>query len=159
MKNNQGPSAVELSKCCSLKGTLLKKGQVKWNERYFVLKEDEGKLYYFDAETSASPRGIIDFSRDKVRVKECIDCKTGAYCFSVISDTKTHTMCAEKSKIQEEWIEKILQAGAAFVEDESLGTIGAKSLFEFTALDIEKDEVNLNTFQGKVCLIVNVACF
>jgi len=154
----EGPSAIEVSKCALLKGTLLKKGQLRWNERYFALKQDEGKLYYFDAETSSSPRDVIDL-KDKVRVRECIDCKSGMYCFDIVTKDKIHTICAEKSKIQEEWIQGIIETGANFMEDDSLGTIAAKSLYEFKCLDIDKNEVDLTKYNGKVCLIVNVASF
>jgi glutathione peroxidase-family protein len=34
--------------------------------------------------------------------------------------------------------------------------VNAKSLYEFKALDIDKKEVDLKIFEGKVCLVVNV---
>jgi len=33
----------------------------------------------------------------------------------------------------------------------------AKSIYEFTALDIDGNEVSLEKYRGHVCLIVNVA--
>jgi glutathione peroxidase len=34
----------------------------------------------------------------------------------------------------------------------------AKSIYEFSALDIEGNNVSLEKYRGKVCIIVNVAC-
>jgi hypothetical protein len=50
-EKNQGPSAVETARCALMKGTLSKKGQLLWNDRFVALKADEGKLYYYDTET------------------------------------------------------------------------------------------------------------
>ena len=50
-ENAEGPSAIEVSGCGSMKGNLFKKGKIKWNERYVVLRPDEGKLYVFDSNT------------------------------------------------------------------------------------------------------------
>jgi hypothetical protein len=45
---------------------------------------------------------------------------------------------------------------AEVLQDTDLVT--KRSLFEFTAIDIDGQEVPLSRFAGQVCLVVNVAC-
>jgi len=151
-------AALTLASDCDLKGTLMKKGKVKWNNRFFVLRSKEKKLYYYETETDPSPKQVIDLNEGSIDVSECGECKKGTYCFNIVTPKRVHVCCCEKSKDQEAWITALIQSGASFVEDKTLAMVTAKSLFEFTALDINKQEVNLNKFQGKVCLVVNVAC-
>jgi len=155
----EGPSAPNAASCATLKGWLSKKGQIKWNNRYFVLKSDEKKLYYYDSEMDLSPRNVLDLSSGKIDVNECGECKKGSYCFTITCSGRLHTCCASHSKEQEAWIAALIEAGAAFIEDASLVTVQAKSIFDFTCLDIDKQPVNLNVFAGKVCLVVNTASY
>ncbi len=37
----------------------MKKGQIRWNDRFFVLREDEKKLYYYDSEMVSYTLSIL----------------------------------------------------------------------------------------------------
>jgi hypothetical protein len=133
---------------------------MKYAERYFVLKPNEQKLYYFVCETSSDIKGVIDLSSGKVDVTECGECKSGSYCFVLLgSDGKTHALCAARSKDQEAWIQALVNAGAHFLEDQVVADVTEQSLYEFKTLDIRKNEVVLDEYKGKVCLVVNVASY
>jgi hypothetical protein len=155
----EGPSAKNAAECATLSGMLLKKGQMKFNERFVVLRADEKKLYYYTTQMDVSPRNVLDLNFGKIDVNECGECKKGSYCFTIGCNGSLHTFCASHSKDQEAWIAALINAGATFVEDASVASISAQSIFDFTCLDIDKQPVNLNTFAGKVCLVVNTASY
>jgi len=152
-------SAISNSADCTLKGILSKKGKSKWNDRFFVLQAAQRKLFYYDSDKSQQPKQIIDLADNKIDVNECGECKPGSYCFNIITKDRIHTQCAPKSIIQEEWINALVNAGCQFLEDDYSKVATAKNLFDFTVLDIDKKEVNLNIYKDKVCLVVNVASF
>jgi len=154
---DDGPPAFEMLNCAAKTGYLLKKGRVKFNERFFVLDDKEKKLLYYDNEKSNSPRNVIDLTTGTVNVTECAECKTGSYCFNLVDAHGTHVLCATKSKDQEEWMDAITKAGASFVEEEI--SVQGQSIFDFTVKDIAGKDVSLDQYRGMVCLIVNVASF
>jgi len=141
-----------------LKEFFLKKGKSKWNDRFFVLQAAQKKLFYYDTPTDKEPKQVIDLSENKIDVNECGECKIGSYCFNIITKDRIHTQCAPKSAIQEEWINALVTSGCQFLEDD-YSKVTAKNLFDFTVLDINKQESSLSVFKDKVCLVVNVASF
>src|SRR5690554_5282932 len=95
---------------------------------------------------SRSPRQVIDLKKEKVHVAECVDCKTGSYCFNISTPERVHTQCAPNSKEQEEWIQALLDVGAVFVEvtydmiptfKESYEQITQNTIFDFTVNDLD----------------------
>jgi len=152
-------SAVSMSADCTLKGSLVKKGKYgRWNNRFFVLKAAEKRLYYYETETSTTPKQIIDLNYQQIDVNECGECKPGNYCFNLITKNRIHTQCAPKSVIQEEWINALVGVGCTWLE-EVHPEVTASSVYDFKVLDLDKQEVDLGKFRGKVCLVVNVASF
>jgi len=87
---------------------------------------------------------------------ECA-CKTGSYCFTLNEGGKgrQHVCCAKKSVEQEGWIDSLIQCGVFFKEEEF--HVNASSIFEFSAKDIDGNEVTLDKYKGKVCIVTNVA--
>jgi len=152
-------SAISNAAHCTLSGYLTKKGKIKWNERFFVLQAQQKLLYYYDNEKSQKPRQVLDLSTNQIDVNECGLCNPGSYCFNVVTKDNIHTICAKKSAYQEEWINALVNTGCSWVEDASLSNIKSSSIFDFTLLDIDKQEFNLDQLKGKVCLVVNVASF
>jgi len=153
-------SALFIAEGASMKGTLLKKGNIKYAERYFILKANEQKLYYFNSPTSSEIKGTIDLSGGKVDVSECGECKPGNFCFVVFgTDGKTYTLCSPRSKEQEAWIQALVSCGCNFLEDQVVSDVKETSLFEFKCLDITKNEISLDMYRGRVCLVVNVASY
>jgi len=66
-----------------------------------------------------------------------------------------HVCCAKKSVEQEGWIDSLIQCGVFFKEEEF--HVNASSIFEFSAKDIDGNEVTLDKYKGKVCIVTNVA--
>ena len=58
---------------------------------------------------------------------------------------------------QESWIQGFVNSGANVTEEISALVSSAKSIHEFTALNIDKISTLIASFQPKVCLVVNVA--
>jgi hypothetical protein len=69
------------------------------------------------------------------------------------------TLCADHSKRQEGWLQALMDAGIKFEKDEEGDDVAiAKSIFQFSARKLNSQEiVPLSIYQGKVCLVVNVA--
>jgi len=151
-------SVAKLATCDSKSGYLLKKGAILWNRRYFVLKRDEQKLYYFDTKLDSKPRSIIDLTCAECSISDLGDCKAGYYCFSIISCSKKYIICAENSRDQEDWI-KSIQEGGALLKEEFNATDTKNSLFDYSAMNIDMEEVPMSQFAGKVIVIANVACY
>jgi len=158
MHQDDGPTYKQAIECSTKFGPLTKKGKLKWNKRLFVLKGAE--LLYFDAEADLNPKLTIDLGSGSIDLSELGSCKQGFYCFNLKDQNgRTHVMCTEKSKDQEAWIQALVDNGVKFIEDPVNTSLSQKSIFEFEVLDINKQPVNLSKFDGKVCLVVNVASF
>jgi len=151
-----GLPAINLLLCCSKKGFLVKKGKITWNTRFFILKEDESRLYYYENEASSHPKQIIELSSGKLDVNGIEKVKKGLFCFRILDQKgKEHICGASSAQEQEEWITSIAKSGA-HVQEDSLNSVSS-TIFEFTVLDINTQPVNLSQFTNQVCLIVNVA--
>jgi len=98
-------------------------------------------------------------------LEECLDCKTDWYCFTLKAKKRstgkeaTIIMCANHSKRLEGWLSALMEAGVKFTKEEEGADLSkVKSLFELSARRLNSKEiVPFSTFQGKVCLVVNVA--
>lgn len=120
-----------------------------------MIKQDEGKLYYFMSDLEPSPKYVVDLV-DGVSVREEPNAKKGAYCFTIFSSSKEWTFACENSKEQEAWMQALVEAGMDMVEDK-VSNFTEKSIHEFTSIDIDGNEVSLSKYKDTVCLIVNVA--
>lgn len=156
--SKQGPSVASLLADCGVTkaGFVHRKGTVFWNKRYLLVKQDEGKLYYFMNDLEPSPKYAIDLS-DGVSVREEPGVKKGAYCFTIFSAAKEWTFACESSADQREWIKSLVEAGMDMVETQSVADFSQKSIHDFTCKDIDGNSVSLEKYRGTVCLIVNVA--
>lgn len=140
-------------------GYVLRKGTIRWNKRYLVLKQDESRLYYYNTDLDPAARFYIQLDAS-LSVKEAPGARKGCYCFTIFAPNtqKAITFACESSKNQEAWMSSISAAGVA-LQEETLDSqaVTEKSIYEFTCRDIHSNEMNLSGFQGKVCIIVNVA--
>jgi len=66
-------------------------------------------------------------------------------------------VCADNSKTQLAWLQALTDVGVRFKE-EDIDVVG-NTIFDFSANDIDGNEVPLSNFAGKVCLVVNVASY
>jgi len=154
-----GPSVAKVTKegTVSVEGYMDIKGTIFWNKRYFVLRADEMRLYYFVTHLSSQPSNVLDLSQVELEIAEC-SCKTGSYCFTVKEKkTRVHVICADHSKVQLAWLQALTDIGVKFKE-ENIKTEG-NTIFDFSANDIDGNLVPLSNYAGNVCLVVNVASF
>lgn len=152
-----GPSVSSLLSDCGVTrtGWVLKKGNIFWNKRFLVVKQDEGKLYYFNSNLEPAPQFVIDLS-DGISIRESVGAKKNHYCFSIFTNNSNLLFACKTSSEQEEWISALVDAGIdLFVESNE--NYEGKTIFDFTCKDIDGDDLSLSSFSGKVCLIVNVA--
>jgi len=130
------------------------KGFFGWNTRYMVLRGDEGVLFMFENEISASPKEEINIGEAFI-IKEVLDLRKGWYCWTLTGNNSTYTLGTEKSKDQEAWINAFANVGCRFDKEDADTT--HKSIFEFKALNIDGTETSLSAYAGNVCVVVNVA--
>jgi len=156
--SSKGPSVAKVLKegVVAIEGVLDVKSGLFWNKRYFVLRADEVKLYYFETNLSSAPSRIIDLSNSELEVAEC-SCKTGSYCFTIKEKKRSYVLCTDHSKVQLAWLQALTELGVKFLE-EKIDPMG-NSIFDFNANDIDGNHCPLAKFAGNVCLVVNVASY
>ena len=133
-------------------GWVLRGGTLLWKRRYLVVKQDESKLYYFASDLDPAPKLEIGLSSG-VSVQPAVG-KKGHSCFSVISPDSRITFACQTSEERDSWIQALNEAGSDG-NDEQAET--DKTLWDYSATDIDGNIVSLAEHKGKVCLIVNVA--
>lgn len=157
---DKGPSVAELLSDCGVTkaGWVHSSGQVFWNRRYLLVKQDEGKLYYFLSNLDPSPKRVIELA-DGVSIREETGAraKKGSFCFTIFSAAKSFTFACDVAAEQESWMSVLVDAGIGIEEEESLGPDVPSSLFDYNCRDIDGNEVDLSKYAGNVCLVVNVA--
>jgi hypothetical protein len=142
------------TRCDTQSGHLKEKGFLVWRERFYLLQISDSKFFCFDDEFQSKARYSLDLSGGGFQVA---DKGTGGYFSLTSADGTNFNFQAGSSKEQEEWVRLLMDAGAEF----SKGAIesSAKSVFEFTPMDIDKHEHPLQQYEGKVVIVVNVASF
>jgi Domain found in Dishevelled, Egl-10, and Pleckstrin (DEP)/PH domain len=156
----EDPPAQTVIDCAAMSGYLLKKGTLLWNRRFVVIDQPHQRMLIYDNETSPKPRCVVRLHTGRVDVGDLGDCKKGNYCFKITDalQGKTHVLCSENSKQQEEWIQALIDSGTQFLEEEF--DVGERSIFDFKVRDINDMEIDLGeTFGGQVALVVNAASF
>jgi hypothetical protein len=158
-KYGKKPSVAKLLKegNVSIHGELTIKSTLFWNRRYFVLRADKKKIYYFQSNLSSNPTGIIELSEGALEAAEC-ECKSGSYCFTLTDGKRKWVLCAENSKTQLAWLEALTAIGVTFREEE-IDVGGVKSIFDYTVNDIDGNVVSLDRYRGNVCIVVNIASY
>jgi hypothetical protein len=154
-QTDESDTASSLTSRCDTKSSHLKeKSFLRWKERFYLLQISDSKLFCFDDEFQSKPRYVLDLSDNGFQVA---DRGTGGYFSLSSADGTNFNFQASSSKEQEEWVQLLLDAGATFQKAPIEST--AKSIFEFTPLDIDKNPHPLAQYTGKVCIVVNVASY
>jgi len=152
-----GPSVASVLSSCGVtkSGKIIKKGQFLWNERFMVVKQDESKVYLFETNLDPSPKKVITLG-EQVQVREVEGAKKNAYCFAIVTPNSNYLFACPSSKVQEEWMAAVCEAGANLhlLPEENPDE---RTIYAFTCRDIRGEDISMSTFEGKVCLIVNVA--
>ena len=143
-------------------GLLLKKGALRWKETWcFVAGADDKRMFVYRGRHSLAPKHVINVSRCSTGLNEVDEVKKGTYAFrlTVAATQKSFLFAAKQSKVQESFMDAIVGGGAKFTETIKAEDVKAASRFELEAEDIDGNLVKFEKYQGKVCLIVNVASF
>eukprot|EP01095_Lingulamoeba_sp_RSL-Kostka_P006086 TRINITY_DN1883_c0_g4_i1.p1 TRINITY_DN1883_c0_g4~~TRINITY_DN1883_c0_g4_i1.p1 ORF type:complete len:268 (+),score=62.57 TRINITY_DN1883_c0_g4_i1:58-861(+) len=156
-----GPSVASLLSDCgvSIQGYVLKKGIIKWNKRFMVLKQDESKLYYYTTDLDSSPRQVVDLDDLFLYVQEIPNLKKKHYCFRIVTEKTNFDFAFQQSKDQISWLEALTNAGVKmkqFQEEEEI-LRSHQNIHQFRNITIEGQEISLSKYKNKVVLIVNVA--
>lgn len=153
-----GPSVAALLADCGVTkaGWVLRKGTLFWSKRFLMIKQDEGRLYYFTSNLEPAPKFVVDLG-DGISVREePSHVKKNHYCFSIFSSNSSLTFAVKTSSEQEEWMEALVDAGIDMIEESMDGYVET-NVYDFTCTDIDEQELPLSMFKGKVSLVVNVA--
>ena len=132
-------------------GWVLRSGTLLWKKRYLVVKQDESKLYYFASDLDPSPKLEIELGSGVSVIQE--SCKKKP-CFTVASPDSRITFACQTEEERDSWIEALKEAGS---DGEEEAAEEDKTLWDYSATDIDGNTVDLSSYKGKVCLIVNVA--
>jgi hypothetical protein len=144
-------------------------GSEAWRDCYGVLDDPSSKprtLHLYKRQSAAgAPFAEYALEDCMCSLVECMDCRAGHYCFTLkarkgmSSNEVSITLCADHSKKQEGWLAALMDAGVQFQKEEEGDDLKLiKSVFQLSARKLRTHEsVPLSTFQGKVCLVVNVA--
>ena len=157
-KEDSSFSVASVKKSCEVgkAGYCLVKGYQFWSRRYLVLRNDVGKLYFYDNETSIKPIKVLYIDpKFSCSVKEISDCKKGYYCFNVTGVHESLTISTQRSVDQEQWIEALVACGATL--ESTAVESKAQHFWELSATDIDGNDHPMSQHKGKVVLIVNVA--
>jgi len=130
-----------------------------------MLSREDRKIYIFSTQMSASPRKIIDLARSSYSVTDCTSYKRGYLCLHLNSEEaepQSYVMCMAKSEEMDEWMHAIVSAGVKSLEDEEdLIMLNKRQLpssfFDYSARDIDLNQVSFQRYIGKLCLVVNIA--
>jgi hypothetical protein len=116
-------------------------------------------LYQFRNELMMTPMYAYDLHRAAVRAEA--KQQHNKYTLHIsMTDKKTLTLVTSNAYLQVKWLEVFAANGLQILpseEEESDQVSSAKSIYDFSATDIDGNVVSLNQYRNCVCLIVNVA--
>lgn len=130
-----------------------------WLDVYGVLRENN-TLELYKRRSAAS---LPVFTMDGIDIcEETTNCKPDWYCFTMHSTStgKSTTVCADHSSKQEQWLQQLVDRGVRFQSSSSAAEQSSthQSLFDFEARKLDSSQVvKLSKYQGRVCVVVNVA--
>lgn len=157
--DSESPSAASLIAECNgvtAFGPVYTESWFSWNSKYAVLKANEFRMYIYNAQTDSQPCDVLILDDESV-CSENTRAKDKQHCgFSVTTSRKAIQLCTDSAKDRQAWMVALADAGCSIGKRVALNA--HKSLFEFTAKDIDTVDVSLDKWQGQVCLVVNVAC-
>lgn len=156
-----GPSVASLKQDCGTKfGSAQKKGLLKWYQAFFVLRPGDETLYEFRTDLHSTPTKKYPLKEATVKLDQ-----STKFCLSLtFADIQRSDLRLAFTSDEEQlsWLKAFEKSGAVTgqTEEEVEEQVkNAESIFEFSAKDIDGNEVSLEKYRGFVTLIVNVASF
>lgn len=156
-----GPSVASLKQDCGTKfGSAQKKGLLKWYQAFFVLRPGDETLYEFRTDLHSTPTKKYPLKEATVKLDQ-----SAKFCLSLtFADIQRSDLRLAFTSDEEQlsWLKAFEKSGAVTGQtEEEVGdqVKNAESIFEFSAKDIDGNEVSLEKYRGFVTLIVNVASF
>jgi hypothetical protein len=116
----------------------------------------KGAVYIFESPTAERTLRLLAASDCECEVGEREECKAGVYCFRLKHADGSAAFCAFNSKAMLLWLQA-LQTGGVKYEDPPVDVGNTQSLFELRATLLTGEEIDLDRYQGCVCLVVNAA--
>eukprot|EP01116_Phalansterium_solitarium_P017077 TRINITY_DN4122_c0_g1_i1.p1 TRINITY_DN4122_c0_g1~~TRINITY_DN4122_c0_g1_i1.p1 ORF type:complete len:425 (-),score=132.22 TRINITY_DN4122_c0_g1_i1:104-1378(-) len=160
-RDDEDPATLSCAialRSCSKAGMLSVKGALGWHQRFCLVNSDNHLFYIYESDSSFHPKHVVDLSSTDTTVDDCLDARHhGSRCLTLASPTAgSHVYASDSDEHTDDWIRSLVLAGAKYKNEDKLLHV-AKSIFEFAATDIDGQEVSLERYRGRVCLIVNVA--
>ncbi|XP_068675817.1 1-phosphatidylinositol 3-phosphate 5-kinase-like [Montipora foliosa] len=156
-----GPSVASLKADCSAKTShVQKRGRLIWQQVFIVLRPGDDTLYEFRTDLQSTPSKKYPVKDATVNLD-----KSANFCLLLsFADIQRSDLRLAFSSDEEQlsWLKAFEKSGAVTgqTEEEVDDKVkNAKSIFEFSAKDIDGNLVSLEKYRGFVTLIVNVASF
>lgn len=156
-----GPSVASLKQDCGTKfGPAQKKGLLKWQQAFIVLRQRDDTLYEFRTDLHSTPSKKYPLKEATVKIDQA-----AKFCLLLtFADIQRSDLRLAFSSDEEQlsWLRAFEKSGASTgqTEEEVEDQVkNAGSIFEFSAKDIDGNVVSFEKYRGFVTLIVNVASF
>ncbi|KAJ7373008.1 hypothetical protein OS493_015478 [Desmophyllum pertusum] len=152
-----GPSVASLKKDCGTKfGPAQKKGLLKWQQAFIVLRQEDDILYEFRTDLHSTPSKKYPLKEATVRLDPLAKfCLLMSFADIQRSDLR---LAFSSDEEQLSWLKAFEKSGAITgqTEEEVEDQVkNAESIFVFNAKDIDGNAVSFEKYRGFVTLIVN----
>eukprot|EP00042_Codosiga_hollandica_P014599 m.33748 g.33748 ORF g.33748 m.33748 type:complete len:270 (-) comp43249_c0_seq1:694-1503(-) len=150
-----GPNVYQLvedKNDCKAQGWLTPSGLFS-KAKYHVLSATRKTLHVFPSDISSKPESTI-FIPDGTIISYA---SRTAFTLEFPESSSQGSLTFEAGDGLESWIQGFVNFGSTIREDVSSLVQSAKSIFEFSAVDIGGHELSISAFSPKVCVVVNVA--
>jgi len=136
-------------------GAVEVRGWLLWRARYAAVDQQAKWLHCYPNAGASSPWWSLPL--EGATVREDVGVTTSSHPYALVVQNKGERIALRcpKSKLQEGLMAAMLASGANLLKQDA--HVEAKALFDLGFTDLEGRARSMKEFEGKVCLIVNVA--
>ncbi|CAI5710447.1 unnamed protein product [Peronospora destructor] len=120
---------------------------------YVVANEKTKKIYFFESDVARA--ALAEYNTADILVQ--FDNSHFQFGVKLVYGEKCELLNLVTKEQQEAFLNTLLDIGAKYREVYNLAAEEAKSFYELTDFDMDKKEVNMDEYKGKVVLVVNVS--
>ncbi|CAH0484598.1 unnamed protein product [Peronospora farinosa] len=120
---------------------------------YVVANEKTKKIYFFESDVARA--ALAEYNTADVLVQ--FDNSHFQFGVKLVHGEKFELLNLVTKEQQEAFLDTLLNVGAKYREVYNLAAEEAKSFYELTDFDMDKKEVKMDEYKGKVVLVVNVS--